>query len=236
MRADWSRLAKTFNTGDTEEHRVQLKIYAFRIFFFASGGRVSQAVRRTSLGAWLLIVIKYEAVRFASNLAVSRRSQPRPFWTMSSLSARSESESFWISGKNIFLRVPRIRATQAARRRQRLRDFDHWKICFVRAGSATTMGAIRSWTKASWSAQLLMRSSQEAKSLKSEGPQFAVKFSRRNTATIFSSSTEPENNSSASFTRKAKSLFCKISRRKLRLARRRSAVYQPWDLISSLKN
>ncbi len=47
--------------------------------------RVSHAVRNTSRGARSRILIKYGIVRSGSYFAVSRRSQPRPFWTMSSL-------------------------------------------------------------------------------------------------------------------------------------------------------
>ena len=61
----------------------------------------------------------------------------------------AEFESFWISGKNIFVRAPRISATQAARRCQRFRDFAQRKTAFVRAGLATTIGAIRQWTRLS---------------------------------------------------------------------------------------
>src|ERR1019366_1498355 len=58
----------------------------------------------------------------------------------------------------------------------------------------------------------------------------------RNTAAAFSSSTLPENSLSATPTRKLKSCFRKMSRRQRRIARRKSPVYQPCDLISSLKN
>jgi hypothetical protein len=55
-----------------------------RTFFLAALGSVSQAVRNTSRGARPRILIRYGTVRFASNFAASRSSQPRPFCTMSS--------------------------------------------------------------------------------------------------------------------------------------------------------
>src|ERR1700722_18787309 len=81
-----------------------------------------------------------------------------------------------------------------------------------------------------------MRSSHDANVRNSRSPNCASIFSSRKTAAIFSSSTIPENNLSATFTRKSKSCFRKISRRQPRTARRNSAVYQPRDLISALKN
>src|SRR3984957_5870442 len=207
-----------------------------RMRFFIVPGSVSHAVRCTRRGARLRIFIKYGTVRLGSNFAVSRSSQPRPFCTMSSSSARSELESFVISGKNIFARVPQIRAAHAARRCQRFRDFAQRNTFFTRSGLDATMGAIRSCTKASWSAQLLMRSSQDSSSLNSRSPNSASSFSKRNTAVIFSSRTLPEKSSSATLTTKSSPNSFRISRRKLRAARRRSAVYQPCDLISSLKN
>src|SRR4029077_1129045 len=138
-----------------------------RIRFLTAIGSVSQAVRNTRRGARSRIFIRYGTVRLASNFAVSRSSQPNPFCTMSSLSASSEFESFWISGKNIFARAPRINATQAARRCQRFGDFGQRKTVLARAGLDATIGAIREWTSASWSAQLPIRSSQNSNNLNS---------------------------------------------------------------------
>src|ERR1019366_8044879 len=98
-----------------------------RTRLFTAAGSVSQAVRNTKRGERPRIFIRYRTVRLASNLAVSRSSQPSPFCTMSSSSVRSESESFVISGKNIFARAPRISATHAALRCQRFEDFDQRK-------------------------------------------------------------------------------------------------------------
>src|ERR1022692_2834167 len=81
-----------------------------------------------------------------------------------------------------------------------------------------------------------MRSSHDSNIRNSRSPNFASIFSRRNTAATFSSSTEPEKSSSATDTRNSRSCSRKISRRQRRTARRNSAVYQPCDLISSLKN
>src|SRR5579863_1587463 len=114
-----------------------------KILRFALSGSVSQAVLSTSLGVRLRIFIRYGTVRLASNLAVSRSSQPNPFCTMSSSSVSSELERLVISGKNIFARAPRINATQAARRRHRFGDFDQRNTFFTRAGLAATMGEIR---------------------------------------------------------------------------------------------
>ena len=196
------REEKPFNTGDTrgaQGRACDSMLSGFYLSFLLGGSRRRYAGLASV--AWVLIFVKYGAVRFASYFAVSRSSQRRPFCTMSFSPASRELESFWISGKNIFLRVPRMRATQAARRRPQFRDLDHWKISFTRAGFATTIGAIRSWTSASWSAQLLIRSIQVAKSLNSPRPRSAVRFSRRNTAATFSSRIELENNSFATFTR-----------------------------------
>ena len=155
---------------------------------------------------------------------------------MSSLSARSESESFVISGKNIFLRAPRIKATQAARLRQRFGDFAQRSTAFVRVGLAATIGEIKECTSASWSAQLPMRSSHDSNSLNARSPNSASSFSSKNTAATFSSSTEPTKSSSATATRKSSPRSFRNPRRKPTAARRKSAVYHPCDLISSLKN
>ena len=81
-----------------------------------------------------------------------------------------------------------------------------------------------------------MRLSHDSNIWNSRSPNCASMFSSRNTAATFSSRTEPENNLSATLTRKLRSCSRKISRRQRRTARRRSPVYQPCDLISSLKN
>src|ERR1700736_468255 len=81
-----------------------------------------------------------------------------------------------------------------------------------------------------------MRSSQDANSLNSRSPNCASIFSSRNTAAIFSSSTFPENSSSVTFRRKSTSCVRKISLRQRSIEIRKSAVYQPCDLIFSLKN
>src|ERR1700739_3024642 len=100
---------------DREKSKKRERAHAARIFLRVVGGRVSQAVRRTSRGARGQIFIRYGTVCGALCLAVSRKSQPRPFWTMSSSSARRRFESRTISGKNIFRRVPWMSATHAAR-------------------------------------------------------------------------------------------------------------------------
>src|SRR5437879_7900693 len=137
------------NTGAEVRTDYPRPFSAARIRLLTVADSVSHAVRNTRRGARARIVIRYGTVCLASNLAVSRSSHPNPFSTMSSLSARSEFESFWISGKNIFVRAPRISATQAARRCQRFRDFAQRKTAFVRAGLAATIGAIRQWTRLS---------------------------------------------------------------------------------------
>src|ERR1035437_961308 len=81
-----------------------------------------------------------------------------------------------------------------------------------------------------------MRFSHESNMRNSRLPHCASIFSSRNTAAAFSSSTLPENSLSATPTRKLKSCSRKMSRRQRRIARRKSPVYQPCDLISSLKN
>ena len=108
-----------------------------------AGGTVSQAVRNTKRGARPRIFIRYGTACIALNFAVSRRSQPKPFCTMSSPSPRRKSESLVISGNKIFARVARIKATQAARRRQRFGDFAQPKTLVARDGFAATMGEIR---------------------------------------------------------------------------------------------
>src|ERR1039458_1133103 len=81
-----------------------------------------------------------------------------------------------------------------------------------------------------------MRFSHESNMRNSRLPHCASIFSSRNTAAAFSSSTLPENSLSATPTRKLKSCSRRMSRRQRRIARRKSPVYQPCDLISSLKN
>ena len=114
-----------------------------RILLLAAGDSLSHAVRRTNRGACLRIFSRYGTARFASNFAVSRSSQPRPFCTMSSGSASRKLESFTISGNSNFARAARISATQAARRCQRLRDFAQRNTFFKCAGFAATIGAIK---------------------------------------------------------------------------------------------
>ncbi len=114
-----------------------------RTFFFNVAGNVSQAVRSTSRGARPRIFIKYGTVRLASNFAVSHKSHPKPFCTMSSESASRRSDNFTTSGKNIFARAPRIKATHAALRCHRSGDFAQPNTSFTRPGFATTAGAIR---------------------------------------------------------------------------------------------
>jgi len=122
----------------------QSGIHGFaRILFLMFASSVSQAVRSTKRGARCRMVIKYGTVRLASAFAVSRSSQPKPFWTMSSSSCSSELDKRLISAKNIFRRVPWISATQAARRCQRSRDFAQRKTRAARAGLAAIIGAIR---------------------------------------------------------------------------------------------
>src|SRR5579872_40629 len=81
-----------------------------------------------------------------------------------------------------------------------------------------------------------MRSSHSSNIRNSRSPHRASSFSNKNTAATFSSSTLPQNRSSATLTRKSKSCCFKISRRQPRTARRNAAVYHPCDWISSLKN
>ena len=100
---------------------------------------VSQAVRKTSRDARSRILSRYGKVLRASAFAVSRKRQPRPFCTTSSSSESSLSPSFVISEKNIFRRVPSIKATQAARRYQRFGDLAQRNTLLAHAGFATTI-------------------------------------------------------------------------------------------------
>src|SRR5690348_5693735 len=124
-------------------HRIGYCTRRLRIRARSRSGRVSQAVRKTSRGAFPRILRRYRMVRAGFALAVSRNSQPNPFCTMSSWSSRSWLESRWISGQNFPLRVPYISATHAALRCQRRGDLLQSKTSCARSGCANTIGAIR---------------------------------------------------------------------------------------------
>ena len=81
-----------------------------------------------------------------------------------------------------------------------------------------------------------MRSSHDSNIRNSRSPNCASSFSSRNTAAIFSWRALGREYLSADFSTEIKSCSRRISRRQCRTARRNSAVYQPCDLTSSLKN
>jgi hypothetical protein len=207
-----------------------------RILFLVAGGSVSHAVRSTKRGHSPPMLIRNGTVFLASNFAVSRSSQPKPFCTMSSSSQSNIAVRRLISEKNIFRRAPRINATQAARRCQRSRDLAQRKTFFVRDGFVATIGAIKECTSPSWSAQLLIRDSQDSNKQNSGSPKSSVILSSIRTANTFSSSTFPENSLSATCKRNGRPRSSKIIRRQRTAALRNPAVCHPWDLIPSLKN
>src|SRR5579864_1924158 len=143
-----SRISRTICHTDSQSGMSYEDAVA-RTLLLAAADRVSLAVRSTNRGARPRIFIRYGIVRLASNLAVSRSNQPKPFCTMSSWSVSRELESFTISGKSVFARAARINATQAARRCQRLDDFAQRNTSLVRVGFAATIGAMRECTSPS---------------------------------------------------------------------------------------
>ena len=129
--------------------QLPLRADLSRILFLEANGRVSHAVLNTSRGVRSRIFIRYGTVRLASNFAVSRSNHPKPFRTMSSWSGSRKSDNLTISRKFFFARVPRMSATQAARRCHRFDDFAQRKTNLLRAGLARIIGEIRSCTSAS---------------------------------------------------------------------------------------
>ena len=230
------RLLRVLDTSPRSAAEAEHRNSALRIRMRTVFGSVSHAVRNTRRGARPRIFIRYGTVRLASYFAVSRSSQPRPFCTMSSSSASSESESFTISGKNILARAPRISATQAARRCQRFGDLAQRNTFLTRAGFGRHHGRDQVVHQA-----VVIGPTADAVEPRLEHAKLAVAklrvhvFEQKHGGNFFFEHGAGEE-FVGDFTRKSRSCSRRISRRQRRTARRKSAVYQPCDLISSLKN
>lgn len=87
-------LKSIFDFGKKSQNVVAwMAQFAASTLLLLIGGSVSQAVLKTNRGARVRIFIKYGTVLPGSAFAVSRSSQPKPFWIMSSSSESSRFES-----------------------------------------------------------------------------------------------------------------------------------------------